>query len=162
MPAIAYIGLGSNLENPRQQVESAVEAIVTLPHTKLAGHSRWYRSKAIGPGTQPDYVNGAIAIHTSLAPLLLLDHLQAIEQLHGRQREIRWGARTLDLDLLLYDNMTLDTERLQLPHPRMGERSFVLYPLADITPELVLPDGTRLQALVASCQDNDLHVLTND
>lgn len=158
---LAYIGLGSNLEHPRQQVESAVAAIATLPATRLLRQSRWYQSAAIGPGEQPDYVNGAVLIATDLEPQALLSQLQAIEAAHGRQRLIHWGARTLDLDLLLYGEQQISTANLQVPHPRLQERNFVLYPLADLSPDLHLPDGTALTRLLANCDCEGLHPLTD-
>lgn len=149
--AIAYIALGSNLERPQQQVTNALNAIAALPHSQLQTSSPWYRSKAVGPGQQPDYINGACVINTDLQPLPLLHALQKIEQQQGRVRNELWGARTLDLDILLYDNLQLDTEELQIPHPRMTERNFVLFPLADINNNLTLPDGRKLQELLANC-----------
>ena len=152
----AYIALGSNLDNPRQQVEAALKAIAELPDSLLKASSPWYRSTAIGPGQQPDYINGVCAISTELQPLPLLHALQRIEQQQGRVRSEhpneRWCARTLDLDILLYDNLQLDTQQLQLPHPRMTERNFVLLPLADINSNLTLPDGRQLSQLLANCQ----------
>lgn len=157
---LAYIGLGSNLDNPRQQVERALAALAALPATRLLRQSRWYQSAAIGPGAQPDYINGAALIATELDPHTLLLQLQAIEAEHGRQRLIRWGARTLDLDLLLYGAQQIHTDTLQVPHPRLQERNFVLYPLADLSPDLLLPDGTALTRLLAHCDSAGLHPLT--
>ena len=147
----AYIALGSNLDNPLQQVERAVSAISQLNHCQLSATSPWYRTAAIGPGQQPDYINGVCAIETSLEPLQLLHQLQAIENNQGRVRNERWGARTLDLDILLYGELTIDSPQLQVPHPRMAERSFVLMPLADIATDLVMPDGQPLAQLLANC-----------
>lgn len=156
----AYIGLGSNLENPLAQVERAFGELNNISNTKLVAHSRLYRSRAIGPGDQPDYTNAVAHLSTQLSPLELLDALQAIEQAHRRLRIEHWGPRTLDLDILLLDNQTIDNERLKVPHPYLNQRSFVLYPLADIAPDLVLPDGTALSQLLVNCPRDGLEPIT--
>ena len=148
---LAYIALGSNLQSPKEQVESALHAISELPDTDLIKASAWYRTAPIGPGDQPDYINGVCAIETALEPLPLLKALQQIENDHGRERTLRWGARTLDLDILLYRNDIIDHPDLQVPHPRMAERNFVLVPLADVAPTLTFPSGQRLTELLANC-----------
>ena len=149
--AICYIGLGSNLEDPRQQVSDALKELQEISNTELLSHSLLYRSDPVGPPGQPDYINAVAKINTSLEPEELLDALQAIEQAHQRVRIEHWGPRTLDLDLLLYDNDEIDTERLKVPHPFMTERSFVLYPLAEIEPNLVLPKGDHLSDILVQC-----------
>ena len=154
-----YIGLGSNLDNPAAQLRSALEQIADIPHTTLDSCSGFYASAPVGPGEQPDYVNAVARLETELPPEKLLDALQNIENLHGRKRTLRWGARTLDLDILLYGNAQLDTVRLCVPHPRMAERNFVLEPLAELAPDLTMPDGTALQAMLAQCPTNRLHRL---
>jgi 2-amino-4-hydroxy-6-hydroxymethyldihydropteridine diphosphokinase len=148
---LAYIGLGSNLENPRAQVEQALVELAAIPESKLLATSPLYRSAPVGPGEQPDYINAVALLETSLTPLALLDALQAVEQSHQRVRIEHWGPRTLDLDILLLDQQTIDSERLKVPHPYLTQRNFVLYPLADIAPELLLPNGTSLQQLIAQC-----------
>jgi 2-amino-4-hydroxy-6-hydroxymethyldihydropteridine diphosphokinase len=153
---LAYIGLGSNLENPRAQVEQALVELAAIPESKLLATSPLYRSAPVGPGEQPDYINATALLETSLTPLALLDALQAIEQSHERVRIEHWGPRTLDLDILLLDQQTIDSERLRVPHPYLTQRNFVLYPLADIAPELLLPDGTSLQQLIAQCPRDGL------
>jgi 2-amino-4-hydroxy-6-hydroxymethyldihydropteridine diphosphokinase len=153
---LAYIGLGSNLENPRAQVEQALVELATIPQSQLLAKSPLYRSAPVGPGEQPNYINAAALLETSLTPLALLDALQAIEQSHQRVRIEHWGPRTLDLDILLLDQQTIDSERLKVPHPYLTQRNFVLYPLADIAPELRLPDGTSLQQLIAQCPRDGL------
>jgi len=153
---LAYIGLGSNLANPREQVEQAFAELAMLPNTKLLATSALYSSSAIGPGEQPDYVNAAALLQTELTPLVLLDALQEIEQAHRRVRIERWGPRTLDLDILLLDQQTIDSERLKVPHPYLTQRNFVLYPLADIAPDLHLPNGSSLQELIAQCPRDGL------
>jgi len=151
MPAKVYLGLGSNLNSPARQIKTALKAIAKLPGTQLVSCAPWYQSIAIGPGSQPRYINTVAAIDTVLKPRVLLQALQQIEQQQGRKRIVRWGPRTLDIDILLYARQVLNTQRLKIPHPRLGERNFVLYPLADIAPDLSLPDGTPLARLLANC-----------
>lgn len=146
----SYIGLGSNLEKPEIQIQSALEALANLPQTCNLRCSHWYSSKAIGPGEQPDYINAVASIDTRLSPMALLKQLQSIENDHGRQRNIHWGARTLDLDLLLYDNQCIDSAELQVPHPEINNRNFVLYPLNDLSPSLVFPNGQPLSAIISN------------
>jgi len=160
MPVRAYLGLGSNLNSPPRQIKAAVKAIARLPGTQLSRCAPWYKSIAIGPGSQPCYINTVVAIDTTLKPRALLKALQQIECRQGRKRIVRWGPRTLDLDILLYGDDTLNTRLLHLPHPRLGERNFVLYPLADIAAELSLPDGTPLARLLANCSPEGI-VRTN-
>ncbi len=151
----AYIGLGSNLGEPRGQIERALDALRKLPLTALLRCSPLYRNPALDPG-QPDYVNGVAALETALPPLALLQRLQAIEREQGRERQVRWGPRTLDLDILLYGDEVMEHPLLVLPHPRIAERDFVLYPLADIAPERVIPGKGRVRALKAACPDRGL------
>lgn len=159
----AYIGLGSNLADPESQLKSAVEALRRIPQSRLTALSRLYRSRPMGPADQPDYINAVAMFDTRLEALDLLDALQAIELEQGRVRgPQRWGPRTLDLDLLLYGAEIIDNERLQVPHPGIAERNFVLYPLAELAPELVFPDGRRLQQLLASCSRNGLAVIEQE
>lgn len=147
----AFIGLGSNLEAPVAQVRRAIAALRQLPQTRLTAISHLYRSTPMGPAGQPDYINAVAMLDTRLEPLELLDALQAIEHDQGRVRGAeRWGPRTLDLDLLLYGTECIASERLQVPHPGLGERNFVLYPLAELSPELVLPDGRSMRQLLAA------------
>lgn len=153
--ALAYIGLGSNLEDPLAQVLRAFDELADIPNTSMLTRSAIYSSQAVGPA-QPDYINAVALLDTRLAPLALLDALQAIEQAHQRVRIQHWGPRTLDLDLLLYNNQVIDEERLTVPHPYLTQRSFVLYPLADITPDLQLPDGTPLADLLNRCPADGL------
>ena len=153
--ALAYIGLGSNLEDPLAQVKRAFAELADIPQTSLLARSSIYSSHAVGP-EQPDYINAVALLDTQLAPRALLDALQAIEQAHQRVRIQHWGPRTLDLDLLLYGAQTINEERLKVPHPYLTQRSFVLYPLADITPNLHLPDGTPLADLLSSCTADGL------
>ena len=131
----------------------------TIKQTSVAACSAFYSSAPIGPGEQPDYVNAVACLETELDATALLDALQEIENRHGRERSIRWGARTLDLDILLFGSEIIDTARLSVPHPRMAERNFVLQPLAELAPELTMPDGRSLQALLQQCPSNRLHRL---
>lgn len=150
MPKItkAYIGLGSNLDNPAKQLEQALLSLASSEGVDDIIGSPWYQSKAVGPGEQPDYLNAVVEIKTTLSAERLLALLQGIEQAQGRQREIHWGARTLDLDLLLYGTSTITSEDLEIPHPRMRERNFVLLPLNDLVPDWVFADGVSLKELI--------------
>ena len=148
----AYIALGSNLATPVEQLHAALRALAALPGSQLAAVSSFYASDPLGPPEQPRFVNSVAALDTELAPLALLDALQAIERAQGRVRKAeRWGPRTLDLDILLFGDLQLASERLTLPHYHMHARAFVLYPLAEIAPDLSLPDGRPLRALLADC-----------
>jgi 2-amino-4-hydroxy-6-hydroxymethyldihydropteridine diphosphokinase len=149
-PVTAFIGLGSNLENPIQQVETALRELTELKDSSLLAHSSLYRTRPIGPQDQPNYINAAACLVTSLDAEGLLDQLQAIEQTHRRVRQgERWGPRTLDLDLLMYGKATIDTPRLQVPHPEMAKRAFVLLPLSEIAPiDMDIPGMGRLQDLL--------------
>ncbi len=159
MTTNAFIGLGSNLENPLGQLARAVAELAALPQTELLAQSPFYASRPVGPQDQPDFVNGAVWLQTALPPHSLLDHLQTIEQAHGRERLRHWGPRTLDLDLLIYGQETLDDERLTVPHRELPNRDFVLQPLLDLDPELQLPDGTTIHLLRQTCPDNRLRRL---
>lgn len=147
-----YIGLGSNLAEPLQQLRAALNAIAQLPHSTLVARSSFYVSDPLGPADQPRYVNAVAALDTELQPWALLDGLQRIEQEQGRVRkEERWGPRTLDLDVLLFGDRLIDDERLTVPHYHMHARPFVLYPLAELAAELQLPDGRSLATLLDAC-----------
>lgn len=158
----AYIGLGSNLDRPVEQLRRALQALDRLPESRLVARSRFYRSRPMGPSGQPDYVNAVAKLDTALAPLRLLNELQAVELGQGRRRDgQRWGARTLDLDLLLYGEQRIDLPRLQVPHPGLASREFVLFPLLEIAgPDLPIPDLGRLGELAARCPCNGLEPLS--
>lgn len=148
----AYIGLGSNLDNPLQQLRRALLALQLLPRSRLGQVSSAYRSAAVGPGKQPDYLNAVVQLDTTLPAADLLSALHQIEQIQGRVRTEHWGARSLDLDLLLYGDVLVDSPQLSIPHPRLQQRNFVVYPLAEVAnSNLVLPDGTDLDTLVERC-----------
>jgi 2-amino-4-hydroxy-6-hydroxymethyldihydropteridine diphosphokinase len=131
---LSAIALGSNLGDSCTILESALQTLAQTPKIQLLQRSHWYQTKAVGP-PQPDYLNGCALLQTSLSPQQLLATLLQIEATFGRVRRERWAARTLDLDLLLFDDLILDTPTLQLPHPRMSGRAFVLIPLAEIVPD---------------------------
>ena len=145
-----YIGIGSNLSRPAEQVCRARKALAGMPKTRVLGFSPLYRNPALGrPGEQPDYVNAVAAIETGLAPHELLDALQAIEANQGRLRgSVRWEPRTLDLDLLVYGDRAIHDQRLTVPHPHMRERAFVLKPLLDVAPDLDIPGLGPVAALL--------------
>ena len=155
----AFVGLGSNLRQPVQRLRRAFSDLDSLSATRLVRRSPLYGSAPLGPPGQPDYVNAVAMLQTSLGAHALLDALQAIERRHGRERGERWGPRTLDLDLLLYGNEQLDTPRLQVPHPQMHRRAFVLVPLRDLVPDLELPGLGPLSKFVADSRGNELWVL---
>ncbi|WP_085689787.1 MULTISPECIES: 2-amino-4-hydroxy-6-hydroxymethyldihydropteridine diphosphokinase [unclassified Pseudomonas] len=157
-----YIGMGSNLADPAEQLRSAVDALGQLPETELVGVSAFYQSDSLLPG-QPRYTNAVAALDSALAPLDLLDALQAIENDQGRERLERWGPRTLDLDILLFGDRLIDEPRLKVPHYHMQERAFVLYPLAELAPEdLRLADGRTLAELLAACPFVGLERMTSN
>jgi 2-amino-4-hydroxy-6-hydroxymethyldihydropteridine diphosphokinase len=157
VPTLCYIGLGANLHQPQQQLQQAVVALAALEHCELLKVSSLYSSKPMGPQDQPDYINAVAALATSLTAEQLLDQLQKIELEQGRQRKSeRWGPRTLDLDILLFGDHIMNTERLIVPHYGMKVREFVLYPLFELAPELHFPDGVPLTQLLAVVPQNGL------
>ena len=157
--SIVYIALGSNLNMPIQQLKLAIQAMADLPDTEIKKVSSLYQSQPLGPQDQPDYVNAVACLETGLSPLVLLDALQNIENGQGRIRLRRWGERTLDLDILLYDNQIIHNERLTVPHDDMQNREFVIVPLYEISPELILPDGVSLQQLVKRFSSHQMVIL---
>ncbi|PLW83892.1 2-amino-4-hydroxy-6-hydroxymethyldihydropteridine diphosphokinase [Kineobactrum sediminis] len=154
---VAYIALGSNLGHPARQLQAAVNAMARLEKSRIIAGSSVYNSTAVGPGEQPDYLNAVLAMTTELGPEELLDTLQAIEKVQGRERTVRWGPRPIDLDILLFGDQAISTPRLQVPHPAMAQRHFVLYPLAEICDKhRLLPSGVTLGALLAACPKQGL------
>lgn len=146
----AYIGLGSNLQDPIAQLQRARRTIAQTAGIAELAFSGLYRNPPMGPADQPDYVNAVMAVHTTLTPHALLGCLQAIEQQQGRVRSgERWGPRTLDLDILLYDQQQLQSPDLIIPHPGIAERAFVLLPLLEIAPDLTIPGKGALRDLAA-------------
>ena len=158
----AYVALGGNLGDPRQQLLEAMDALAHLPGTRVLRRSRLYRTPPWGVQEQPPFLNAAVVLDTDLAPHDLLDALLAIEQRAGRVRAERNGPRTLDLDLLHMDGVQLDDERLTLPHPRIAERAFVLLPLNDIAPDLLLPGQGRVAGLLAAADTQGCECLVED
>ena len=155
----AFIGLGSNLENPAQQIQDAVFAIKSIEKSEIKTLSSLYYSRPIGPKDQPDYMNAVLELQTSLTPELLLNQLQAIENDAGRVRkDNRWGPRILDLDIILFGDQTINTDHLTIPHYGMKEREFVLLPLAEIAPDLNLPDGCNIATLASTISTNGLKI----
>lgn len=160
----AYIGLGSNLQDPVAQVARAIAELAQIPSSHFVAASSLYRSTPLAgegvPAGQPDYINAVAAIDTRLPALRLLTALQAIEQQHGRQRDAaRWAARTLDLDLLLYDQEIINSKQLTIPHPGLVDRNFVLYPLFEIAPDLILPQHGPLAQVLAGVSNSGLQRL---
>ncbi|GGB52606.1 2-amino-4-hydroxy-6-hydroxymethyldihydropteridine diphosphokinase [Shewanella inventionis] len=154
-----YVALGANLANPTQQLDAAVAALCAIAVDDSLQVSSYYHSKPMGDVVQPDYVNAVAGFKTTLQPIDLLDALQAIEQQQGRVRLQHWGPRTLDLDLLLYGQQNISVPRLTVPHYGMKQRSFVLIPLAEITPTLTLPCGTSLESLISVTMRDELQKL---
>ncbi|MEQ6278546.1 2-amino-4-hydroxy-6-hydroxymethyldihydropteridine diphosphokinase [Kluyvera cryocrescens] len=143
---LVYIALGSNLASPLEQVNAAVKALGEIPDTRLVAVSSFYRTPPLGPQDQPDYLNAAVALETTLAPEVLLSHTQRIELQQGRVRKAeRWGPRTLDLDIMLFGQAIIHTDNLTVPHYDMYNRGFMLWPLYEIAPSLTFPDDISLQ-----------------
>ena len=155
----AFIGLGSNLANPSEQVLQAMQAIGRLPDTRLIAHSSLYRSAPVGYLEQPDFINAVVRIETALAPVALLQALLALEQENGRTREFQNAPRTLDLDVLLYDDLQQHQHGLTLPHPQMHKRAFVLQPLLEIAPDCVIPGVGLAANAMLLCIDQQLERL---
>ena len=150
----AYVGIGSNLDSPVQQVEQAIQAIAELGGCFLAARSSLYRSAPMGPGDQPDFTNAAVSVMTTVDPLTLLSMLQEIENAQGRTRDgERWGPRTLDLDLLMHGRTVMDDPDLTLPHPGIASRNFVLLPLAEIAPAVAVPGLASVATLCRNIVD---------
>jgi len=144
-----YIAIGSNLASPLEQVNAAIRALGEIPQSHVAAVSAFYRTPPLGPQDQPDYLNAALALDTALDAHALLDHTQRIELQQGRVRKAeRWGPRTLDLDIMLFGDEVINTERLTVPHYDMKNRGFMLWPLYEIAPDLRFPDGTPLDAIL--------------
>lgn len=152
---LVYIGLGSNLQDPVSQLTTALNSLANLPDTRLVSQSSLYISDSLLEG-QPQYINAVACLETELTPEALLDQLQQIENEQGRERKERWGARTLDLDIILYGNQQINTERLTIPHPQMALRSFVLMPLLEIASGICLPSGELVSLLLTSCPSQNL------
>jgi len=155
----AYVGIGSNLDDPRAQVLNAFSELDRLPHTRVVKKSSLYRTAPIGHADQPDFINAVAQLETGLPAERLLAELHAIEARHGRQRSFPNAPRTLDLDLLLFGNAVIDTGNLKVPHPRMHERAFVLLPLVEIAPEAGVPGRGAAKTLLEKCTNQGLERL---
>ena len=156
MAHIAFVGLGSNLSDPCNQVLRAMQALQSLPHTRMVARSSLYRSAPIGYLQQPDFINAVAQLETALSPRALLDALLALEQACGRTRDVHNGPRTLDLDLLLYDDLQHHEHGLTLPHPQMHQRAFVLRPLLEIAPDCGIPGVSLAAEALQPCGDQQL------
>lgn len=161
-PVLAYVGLGGNLGTAEDTLRAAIDALGALPSTRLLRASRLYRTPAWGREDQPDFVNAAVAVETTLAPRALLDALLGIERAHGRERsagDARWGPRTLDLDLLLYGDDEIDEPGLRIPHPHLHERAFVLVPLCEIAPDAMIPGQGTVSAVRGRVGDGNIRAI---
>jgi 2-amino-4-hydroxy-6-hydroxymethyldihydropteridine diphosphokinase len=150
---VAYVGIGSNLENPVKQVRAAFDELDRLPHTRVVKRSSLYRSAPVGYAEQPDFINAVAQLETGLPAERLLDELQEIEARHGRKRSFPNAPRSLDLDILLFGDLVLRTPSLETPHPRMHERAFVLEPLLEISPKAEITGRGPAQAFLDACKD---------
>ena len=158
-PVTAYVALGANLEDPVVQVRAGLAALATLPHTQFLVQSSLYRTAPVGYADQPDFINAVAAVDTALSPRELLDALLAIELNHGRVRQFANAPRTLDLDVLLYDDVKVNESGLTIPHPRMHERAFVLAPLVEISPEVHIPGRGAAKPLMDSTKNQKIERL---
>ena len=146
---LAYIALGSNLASPLEQVNAAVQALGAIPQSRIVAASSFYRTPPLGPQDQPDYLNATVVLETALDAEALLDNTQRIELQQGRVRKAeRWGPRTLDLDIMLFGNEVINTDRLTVPHYDMKNRGFMLWPLFEVAPDLIFPDGSSLKSIL--------------
>ncbi|MBS9778103.1 MAG: 2-amino-4-hydroxy-6-hydroxymethyldihydropteridine diphosphokinase [Gammaproteobacteria bacterium] len=157
----AYIALGANLGKPLSQLDSAAQALQKCPDIECVAMSKVYATKPHGPQDQPDYTNAVLEISTTLTPIELLDVIHAIEKENGRVRNQRWGARTLDLDIILYGDISLETEKLTIPHPRAHEREFVIGPLADLDNTLLIPPYGSVSELKKQLPIHTMEVIRN-
>ncbi len=140
----AFVGLGSNLDEPARQIEAAIAGLERIPDTQVAARSSLYRSAPFGPIAQPDFVNAVVMLETRRMPRELFEQLQTIEREQGRERGERWGPRRIDLDLLVFGDEVIEENGLKVPHPGIAERNFVLLPLSEIAPDLIIPGLGRL------------------
>lgn len=154
-----YIGLGSNLDEPITHVTTAIKELQNLANCQFVSASSLYRSAPVGPPGQDDYINAVVCLTTALEPEQLLDSLQAIENAHQRVRVERWGARTLDLDILLIDNININTTRLTVPHPYIQDRNFVLLPLFELAGDISINDQLMTD-LLKTCPAGKLQMIS--
>jgi len=153
---IAHIGLGANLADPEKQVRAALDELAAAPGIVLERKSSLYRTAPIGYDNQPDFINAVARVRTTLEPQALLDALLDIERTHGRVREFLNAPRTLDLDVLLYEDRVINTDTLNVPHPRAHLRAFVLLPLLEVSPDVLIPGIGPASAWLAHCQDQPI------
>lgn len=153
---IAHIGLGANLADPEKQVRAALDELAAAPGIALERKSSLYRTAPIGYDNQPDFINAVARVRTTLEPQALLDALLDIERTHGRVREFLNAPRTLDLDVLLYEDRVINTDTLNVPHPRAHLRAFVLLPLLEVSPDVVIPGIGPASAWLSHCQDQPI------
>ena len=156
---IVYIGLGSNMESPKQQIKSAIKSIAEIPEIQVLKASSLYKSKPVGPRGQNDYINAVIKIETEFMPFELLGYMQDIENQHGRIRKERWGPRTLDLDILIFGKEIIQDKNLTIPHSEIEKRPFVLVPLAEIDSNCLIPGVGVISDLLAVNDQKDLELL---
>lgn len=157
--SLAYIGLGSNLSDPQAQIYAAIEKLKQLDGGNVIKISSLYFSRPMGPQDQPDYMNAVLALETNKSAIELLEQLQHIENITGRiRKDDRWGARILDLDIILFDQQVINTSRLTIPHYGLKQREFVLLPLAEIAANLFLPDGDSIDELASNIARNGLKI----
>lgn len=154
-----FVGIGSNLQEPLQQVKQATSRLMQLPGLHFCQASSYYQSSPLGPPDQPDFINRVVSLETDFTPECLLDCLQNLENEQGRVRATRWGPRIIDLDILLYGDLLMATERLTVPHAGLKERAFFLYPLAEIAPHLILPTGESVATLKTQCDAGNILML---
>ena len=157
-----YIGLGSNIGQPYIQIKEAMQALNALPSTKIVCDSGYYKSRPMGPKDQPDFVNAVVELQTSLLPDELLEHCQMIEQQQGRVKKRHWGERTIDLDILLYADVEMETDKLEIPHPGIAQRDFVYLPLLKLNPEIIIPGAGMLKNIVLLDEKKSEDVLSVD
>ncbi|EQD28338.1 7,8-dihydro-6-hydroxymethylpterin- pyrophosphokinase [mine drainage metagenome] len=154
-----YLGVGSNLDDPPQQIRRAVERLAEVPGVLMKHRSSLYRTRPMDGSAQPDYWNAVIEVQSALDPFELLAACQGIETALGRTREVHWGPRTIDFDLLVYAELRFETKRLTVPHPGLAERAFVLYPLRELAPDLNVPGIGRVSDLVTRCGNHPLECI---
>lgn len=157
--AVVYLGLGSNIADRTQHLVRACAVLHHHPVIEVAAVSALYRTAPVGVTAQPWFLNAVIRLHTTLSPAALLSVTQATERRLGRVSTRRWGPRCIDLDILLYDEVEMQTPYLTIPHPRLHERAFVLVPLAELAPDLRLPSGARVDELLATLPSDDVQRL---
>ena len=157
-----FIGLGSNLSDPIQQIVTAMKSLALIAETDIIRQSSLYSSPPMGPQDQPDYINAVVELESNLSAHALLDQLQLIEQQQGRVRLRHWGERTLDLDIIVFGDQVIADERLHIPHKGLAQRSFVLYPLVEIAPELIIPKFGKIADLVQRCPQAGLNKINLD